>query len=80
MDGITTHNHGGVLRVRQERHRPWIGDGVNTTQLYVDLQADVREILRFGLFALMALQALGCYSSLKGRQLSRKDEQRWLLT
>lgn len=80
VDGITTHNHCGVLRVRQERHRSWIRDGVDTTQLDVDLKTDVREVLRLGLFAFMALQALGCYSSLRRAVSQIKDEQRYSLT
>lgn len=65
MDGIATHDHGGVLRVRQESYRSGIGDSVDAAQLDVDLEADVREILGLGLLALMTLQALGCYSGLR---------------
>ena len=66
MYGIATHNHGRVLRVGQESYRSWIGDGVNAAQLDVDLKAHVREVLGFGLFALVAFQALSSYSGLKG--------------
>ena len=66
MDGIATHNHGGVLRVGQETCRLWIKDGINAAQLDVDLKAHVREVLGLGSLALVALQALSRYSSLKG--------------
>ena len=66
MDSITTHDHGRVLRVGQESNRSGIGDGINAAQLDVDLEANVREVLRFGLPALVALQALSRYSGLKG--------------
>lgn len=65
MDGITTHDHGGILRVSQESYRSWIGDGVDAAQLDVDFEAHVCKVLRLGLLALMALQALGRYSGLK---------------
>jgi hypothetical protein len=55
MDGVATHNHGRVLGVGQESYRPWIGDGVNSAQLDVDLEAHVREVLGLGLLALVTL-------------------------
>jgi len=66
MDGIATHDHGGILRVGQERDGTWIGNGVNAAQLDVDLEANVRKILGLGLLALVALQTLSCYSGLNG--------------
>jgi len=66
VDSIATHDHGGVLRIGQESYRSRIGDGVNTAQLNVDLEAHVRKVLGLRLLALMALQALSRYSGLKG--------------
>lgn len=66
MNSVAAHNHGRVLGVGQECHGPRIGDGVNPTQLDVDLEANVRKVLWFRLLALEALQALSCYSGLKG--------------
>ena len=66
MDCITTHDHSRVLRVGQEGYRSGIGDGIDAAQLDIDLEAHVRKILGLGLLALVALQTLSRYSSLKG--------------
>ena len=81
MNSITTHNHRRILGIGQERHRAGIGDGVDPAQLDVDLEANVREVLRLRLFALVALQALSSYSSLKDLISNRKRaRERWRLT
>ena len=65
MDGITTHDHGGILRIGQESYRSWIGDGVDAAQLDVDLETHVRKVLGLGRLALVALQTLSRYSGLE---------------
>jgi len=66
MYSVASHDHGRVLGIGQESHVPWIGDSVNAAQFNIDLKANVCEVLWFGLPAFEALQALGCYSGLKG--------------
>lgn len=70
MCGITPHDHRGVLWVGQKRDGTGIGNGVDTTQFDIDLEADIREILRFRLFALVTLQALSWYPNLVVSQVS----------
>ena len=45
MNGVTTHDHCGVLGVSQERDGPRIRDRVNSTHLNVDLEANIGEVL-----------------------------------
>ena len=45
---VTTHDHGGILRVGQESYRSWIGDCVDAAQLDVDFEAHVRKVLGLG--------------------------------
>lgn len=81
MNSVTTHHHCGVLGIGQERYRSGIGDGVDPAQLDIDLEANIREVLRLRLFALVALQALSSYSSLKDLISNRKRaRERWRLT
>ena len=55
MNGVTTHDHRRVLRIGQEGYRPSIRDGVNSAQLDVYLEADIREVLGLGSPALYTL-------------------------
>lgn len=66
MDGVATHDHRRVLRISQERHCPRVGDSVNTTQLDINLEANIREVLGLSPPALMTLQTLSRYSNLEG--------------
>ena len=66
MDGTASHNHGRVLGICQKGHRARIGDGVNSAQLGVDLEANICKVMRFGVPALMALQALSHHPNLMG--------------
>ena len=42
MGSSTPHDHSGVLRISQERYGRGIGNGVDSTQFGVDLEANVR--------------------------------------
>lgn len=53
MDSVATHDHRGILRIGQERYRSRIRDGVDTAQLNVDLEANIREVLGLGSPAFM---------------------------
>lgn len=55
MNGIATHDHGGVLRISQERYSPWIRNGVNPTKLDVDLEANIGKVLGLGTLTLETL-------------------------